>query len=299
MSTGSTNKNFPVSVDTFATWQDDVDLISSSIVNDIQGQIVVIEENLGTGSGSNGLKGSLADLKTRLAVSINNDGTLKTSAIGATGVAGVNGATGVQGTQGDVGAQGATGVQGLTGVQGIQGNTGLIGQTGVQGQQGQTGVQGTQGVQGNTGLIGSTGTQGIQGTQGNTGLIGQTGTAGTTGLVGQTGVPGNTGLIGATGVQGISGGAELYTGIQKQTVTVNTSAGTKAVTFATAYADTSYQVCLTPLSANCWATVTGSKTAAGFTIALLTGGTSGSAPFNADASAGGVNVDVDVIAIHA
>jgi hypothetical protein len=69
-----TSKNYPSGVDTFRTWVDDVDTIVAASVNDVQDQIVAIETVLGTNP-----QGTLTDLKTRLAVSINNDGTLKTS----------------------------------------------------------------------------------------------------------------------------------------------------------------------------------------------------------------------------
>jgi len=74
MSIGSTIKQYPTAIDQFATWQDDIDNILAVIVNDVQDQVIVIETELGTDPA-----GSMADLKTRLAVSINDDGTLKTS----------------------------------------------------------------------------------------------------------------------------------------------------------------------------------------------------------------------------
>lgn len=76
MSIGSTSKNYPASLDTFATWQDDIDNILAVIVNDVQEQIIAIETELGTDPA-----GSLTDVKTRLAVSIENDGTLKADTV--------------------------------------------------------------------------------------------------------------------------------------------------------------------------------------------------------------------------
>ena len=105
MSIGSTSKNYPTNIDTFATWQDKIDLIKAKIVNDVQDQIITIENTLGINP-----QGSATDLVARLSVSLNNDGTLKESAQGNTGVQGIQGNTGVQG------------VQGVTGVQVEQGN---------------------------------------------------------------------------------------------------------------------------------------------------------------------------------
>ena len=75
MAIGSTVKQYPTAIDQFATWQDDIDTIVATIVNDVQDQIIAIETELGTDPA-----GSLTDVKTRLAVSINDNGTLKTSA---------------------------------------------------------------------------------------------------------------------------------------------------------------------------------------------------------------------------
>jgi hypothetical protein len=330
---GSTNKNYPGAIDTFATWVDDTDLIAAHIVNDIQDQVLVIENTLGTNP-----QGSVGDLKSRLAISIQNDGKIKVDGttiaqditthelyvIQPQGVTGIQGLQGMTGVAGATGVQGIQGNQGQTGIQGIQGITGLIGATGVQGNQGNTGVQGVQGntgiqgIQGTTGVQGVQGTTGVQGIQGNTGVQGIQGNTGVQGIQGNTGVQGIqgiTGLIGATGVQGIqgntgiqgiqgstgvqgvTGGAVLYTGIIKQTVTVSSAAGTAVISNLT-YADNSYQVCLTPVGTNataCWAVVSSAKTSTGFTIALMTGGTNGSAPYNASVA----NVNIDIITVHA
>lgn len=226
-----TIKQYPANVDQFKVWVDDSDSVVAACVNDVQSQIVVIENTLGINP-----QGSVADLKTRLAVSLNNDGTLKTSAIGATGIQGLQGSTGIQGTNGTAGSQGATGIQGLqgstgigtngqTGVQGLQGATGLQGTVGLAGSQGATGIQGTngqtgvQGIQGSTGLQGAVGQTGIQGLRGNTGiqgLQGATGLQGNNGTVGSQGATGVLGLQGFTGLQGTNGsaGSQGATGIQ-------------------------------------------------------------------------------------
>jgi hypothetical protein len=149
MATGSTNHNYPSSIDTFATYQDDVDSITAISVNDCHTSILAVENELGTNP-----KGSASTLKARLAVSINDDGTLKDSVQGATGV-GIQGATGI-GVQGNTGLS----IQGETGV-GVQGNTGLS-------IQGATGV----GIQGDTGLGGAQGNTGLS-IQGETGVAGQ------------------------------------------------------------------------------------------------------------------------------
>jgi hypothetical protein len=165
MATGSTNLQYPSLIDTFATYQDDVDTANAATVNDCHTAILSIENELGTNPS-----GALSTLKERLAVSINDNGTLKTSSQGVTGL------QGIQGNQGVTGLQGIQGNQGVTGLQGIQGNQGVTGLQGLQGNQGQTGLQGIQGLQGNQGV---TGLQGIQGGQGVTGIQGVTGVSGT------------------------------------------------------------------------------------------------------------------------
>ena len=72
MSIGTTAKNYPVSIDTFSTWQDDIDAIYCHIVNDIQDQLIAIENELGANPS-----GSLSSLVARLNVSMNSDGTIK------------------------------------------------------------------------------------------------------------------------------------------------------------------------------------------------------------------------------
>jgi hypothetical protein len=72
MSIGTTVKTYPTSVDTFITWQDDIDTILAAAVNDAYTQIIAIESELGANPS-----GSLSTLTARLAVSINDDGTLK------------------------------------------------------------------------------------------------------------------------------------------------------------------------------------------------------------------------------
>jgi hypothetical protein len=77
MSQGSTVKQYPGAIDTFATWENDVDTIAAGIVNDIQDQVRAIETELGTDPA-----GTTTDVKTRLAVSIENNGNLKTNTVG-------------------------------------------------------------------------------------------------------------------------------------------------------------------------------------------------------------------------
>lgn len=72
MSIGTTVKTYPASVDTFITWQDDIDTILAAAVNDAYSQIIAVENELGANPS-----GSLSTLTARLAVSINDDGTLK------------------------------------------------------------------------------------------------------------------------------------------------------------------------------------------------------------------------------
>jgi len=72
MSNGSYNLQYPIAVDVFPTWQNDIDVIDADIVNKTQQQIIAIETEVGSNPS-----GSLVDLTARLAVSINNNGTLK------------------------------------------------------------------------------------------------------------------------------------------------------------------------------------------------------------------------------
>ncbi len=128
---------------------------------------------LPTPGGDNNQWGSI--LNSFLEVSLNSDGTLKGSAVGATGPqgpagptgpsGGPTGATGASGATGSTGPQGSTGVQGSTGATGTTGNTGGIGGTGSTGPQGSTGT-GTTGATGATGSAGSTGATGPQGATG-------------------------------------------------------------------------------------------------------------------------------------
>ena len=76
MSVGSTVKQYPTGIDQFITWQDDVDTIIASAVNDLHDQVIAIETELGTNPA-----GSETDVKTRLAASLNNDGTVKDDVI--------------------------------------------------------------------------------------------------------------------------------------------------------------------------------------------------------------------------
>lgn len=62
---------FPTALDSFTTKVDGQDDILAAHMNAVQSAIVAIETELGTLP-----KGSAADLKTRLAVSLNNNGTL-------------------------------------------------------------------------------------------------------------------------------------------------------------------------------------------------------------------------------
>ena len=440
MSQGTTVKQFPSAIDQFAVWENNIDTIAARVPNDIQDQVIAIENALGTNP-----QGSVSSLKVRLAVSLNDNGTLKGSAVGSTGIQGIQGTTGIQGIQGYTGPQGLqgqtgiqgiqgnTGIQGLqgqTGIQGVQGNTGiqgLQGDTGIQGLQGQTGIQGfqgytgsqgvkgnqgdafqvdffgvlsesvistvqsgsytpqspymqvvtvdnrsnktvpaqisgdmsnnaisydgtswynfgqftglkgdqgetgVQGIRGNTGLQGIQGNTGVQGIQGNTGVQGIQGATGVQGIQGQTGIQGLQGITGlrgqtglqgvqgATGIQGIQGttgvqGLQGNTGVQgitgvfgpimkEKTITVTAANGEYTFDFTdegmTDYSSTDYRVCLTPSGSNstkCWAVLKGTKTQSGFTIALMTGGTNGSGPYNASVGGGG-NVNVDVTCV--
>jgi len=76
MSSGSTNLQYPTNIDTFITFEDDIDTIPDSSVNDCHTAILSIENELGTEP-----KGSTSSVKARLAVSLNNDGTIKSSAV--------------------------------------------------------------------------------------------------------------------------------------------------------------------------------------------------------------------------
>jgi len=76
MSTGSTVKNYPGGLDTFITYQNDIDVIPVASANDAYSQILAIETELGTDPA-----GSMTDVKSRLAVSLNNDGTIKDGAV--------------------------------------------------------------------------------------------------------------------------------------------------------------------------------------------------------------------------
>jgi len=63
---------YPGALDSFSTKQDGVpNVIYAAHVNDLQNSVVAVETELGTHPA-----GSMADLKTRLAVRINDDGTL-------------------------------------------------------------------------------------------------------------------------------------------------------------------------------------------------------------------------------
>jgi len=182
--------------------------------------------------GDNDIWGSV--LNDYLSVSLNADGTLKgsaigatgptggqgsTGAIGATGITGATGPTGITGTQGSTGATGA-GTTGATGPTGVTGATGPVGATGA-GATGATGSQGPTGPGG--GATGATGPTGVTGTQGSTGATGAgatgaTGPTGTTGTQGATGATG-AGTTGATGPGGANGsqGATGSTGPQGAT----------------------------------------------------------------------------------
>ena len=198
MSQGSTNKNYPAGIDTFITWEDDIDNIIATSDNDSYSQIIAIQTELGTDPA-----GSMTDVKTRLAVSIEDNGTLKATTVDSSQLV----TDSVNETHIDLG----------NGANQVDHNT---------------------------------------------------------------------------------------FGFQKATVTVTATDGTYSFDFTdeglTDYSSAAYQVLLTPVgtnATNCWAVVSGAKATTGFTIALMTGGTNGSAPYNADAGAGG-NVDVDVLTLH-
>jgi len=67
---------YPNSIDSFSTYIDDVDNIVADTVNNMHAPIVNIETALGTNP-----QGSATDLKTRLAASMNDDGSIKASTI--------------------------------------------------------------------------------------------------------------------------------------------------------------------------------------------------------------------------
>jgi hypothetical protein len=67
---------YPTNTDTFTTKVDGVDSYLAAHMNAVQTAIVAVETELGTG-----LKGTQATLAARLAVGLNNDGTLKTAGI--------------------------------------------------------------------------------------------------------------------------------------------------------------------------------------------------------------------------
>ena len=143
-----TIKVYPTGIDSFTTWVDDVDVIVAAAVNDVEDQIVVIETELGTNP-----KGSMTDLKTRLAVSINDDGTLKTSASGYSGYSGYSGS----GTSGYSGYSGS-GTSGYSGYSG-SGTSGYSGYSG-SGTSGYSGYSGS----GTSGYSGYSGSSFISGT---------------------------------------------------------------------------------------------------------------------------------------
>lgn len=124
-------------------------------------------------------------------VSIDDAGTLPTTA-GDTVVAAVR--SGDQGATGATGSQGATGAQGTTGPTGAQGTTGPTG----------AGTTGATGAAGSTGASGATGPWGQEGDIGATGATGPAGATGATGAVGITGATG-AGTTGATGSAGATG----------------------------------------------------------------------------------------------
>lgn len=65
--------NYPGSLDSFVAKQDGAgNIISAAHINELQNSVVAIETELGTDPA-----GSLTDLKTRLAVRLNNNGTIK------------------------------------------------------------------------------------------------------------------------------------------------------------------------------------------------------------------------------
>lgn len=76
MSQGSNNFQYPTAVDQFITWEDDIDNILASSVNNAYARIIATQTELGTDPA-----GSMTDVKTRLAVSLENDGTLKANTV--------------------------------------------------------------------------------------------------------------------------------------------------------------------------------------------------------------------------
>lgn len=70
--------SYPAAIKNFLVLEDGVDKVIAAHPNDRGAEITAIETELGTD-----VAGSAADLKTRLAVGMNNDGTIKTSAVSA------------------------------------------------------------------------------------------------------------------------------------------------------------------------------------------------------------------------
>jgi len=68
--------SYPGAVKNFLVLEDGVDTVIAAHPNDRAAEITAIETELGTDPA-----GSAADLKTRLAVALNNDGTIKTGAV--------------------------------------------------------------------------------------------------------------------------------------------------------------------------------------------------------------------------
>ncbi|RMD64982.1 hypothetical protein D6833_03605 [Candidatus Parcubacteria bacterium] len=68
--------NYPAGLDSFTTKTDGVDEVVAADVNNLQDAVAAIEAELGTDPA-----GSVTDVKTRLAVALNDDGTLKTPAV--------------------------------------------------------------------------------------------------------------------------------------------------------------------------------------------------------------------------
>ena len=117
------------------------------------------------------------------------------------------------------------------GATGPAGATGLTGPTGLTGATGPTGPSGADStVPGPTGV---TGPAGATGPSGATGLTGTTGVTGPAGATGPTGVTGPTGITGPTGVTGPTGATGSFSGTTtEQIVTSNTTTSTSTTTGA-------------------------------------------------------------------
>jgi len=122
------------------------------------------------------LPGTIGVATNELQLKTNNgiifaDGTIQTSAGGATGATGPKGETGAKGEKGDMGDTGATGATGARGEKGDMGDTGATGAKGETGYTGDTGATGSAGpLVGLQSIVNVSG--GLNNADGNTAQIG-------------------------------------------------------------------------------------------------------------------------------